>query len=73
MEQVYPATNEKGEYYLYDDNGKGVTNQKTLRSIAEGQKLIAEWEKRIESYHLEEIFGDDDEEDGEIDTEGENS
>ncbi len=57
MEQVYPATNEKGEYYLYDDNGKGVTNQRTLRALSEGWEIINEWKKRMEKFELE----DDDE------------
>lgn len=42
-ERVYPATNEKGEYYLYDDEGNGVTNQKTLRALAEAQEFISMW------------------------------
>ena len=41
---------------VYDDDGKRVTNPKTLHAIAEGQELIAEWEKRIERYHIEDIF-----------------
>ncbi len=45
-----------------------IKNPRTLRSIAEGQELIAAWKKRMESYHLEEIFGDYDGEDEEIDT-----
>lgn len=53
MEQVYPATNEKGEYYLYDDNGKGVTNQKTLRALSEIWEIINEWKKRMEKFELE--------------------
>ncbi|MBQ3653050.1 MAG: hypothetical protein II954_01380 [Synergistaceae bacterium] len=47
LERVYPATDENGEYYLYDDEGNGVTNQRTLRSIAEGQKFIALWRKMM--------------------------
>lgn len=58
---------------IYDEDGTQIKNPRTLRSIAEGQELIAAWKKRMDSYHLDEIFGDDDEEDGEIDTEEENS
>ncbi len=42
-ERIYPATNEKGEYYLYDDEGNGVTNQRTLRALAEAQEFISMW------------------------------
>lgn len=33
---------------MYDDEGKRITNPITLQSFAEGQELIAEWERRIE-------------------------
>ncbi len=71
LERVYPATNEKGEYYLYDDEGNGVTNQRTLRSIAEGQELIAEWERRIERTGMAEALRRYYEGDDELDPEEE--
>ncbi len=49
MERIYPATDENGEYYLYDDNGNGVTNQATLRSLAEAREIAAEWRKSMTS------------------------
>ena len=56
---------------IYDEDGTQIKNPKTLRSMAEAMELAAAWEKRMESYHLDEIFGDYDEEDGD-DTEKEN-
>ena len=53
MEQVYPAMNERGEYYLYDDDGKGVTNQTTLRALSEGWEAIKAWRKRMEIFEQE--------------------
>lgn len=58
---------------IYDEDGTQIKNPRTLRSMAEAMELADAWEKRMESYHLEEIFGDYDEEDGEVDTEEENS
>ena len=52
---------------MYDDEGRRITNPKTLRSFAEGQEIIAEWERRVDSYHLDDILGD-----AEDDTEEEN-
>ena len=73
MEQVTEPKIDWRNIRIYDEDGTQIKNPRTLRSIAEGQELIAAWEKRMDSYHLEEIFGDDDKEDGEIDTEEENS
>ena len=56
---------------IFDEDGSQIKNPRTLRSIAEAQELIEAWEKRIDSYHLEEIFGRYDEEDDDIDTEEE--
>ena len=53
---------------MYYDDGRRITNPDILKSIAEGQEIIAAWEKRIESYHLEDILGD-----AEDDTEEENN
>ena len=53
---------------MYDDEGKRITNPKTLRAMAEGQELVAEWERRIDSYHLEDIFGKYDEEEADLDS-----
>ena len=58
---------------IYDEDGTQIKNPRTLRSMAEAMELADAWEKRMESYHREEIFGDYDEEDGEVDTEEENS
>ena len=49
---------------MYDEDGRRITNPKVLRSMAEAMELGDAWEKRMESYHLEEIFGRYDEEDG---------
>ena len=43
---------------MYYDDGRRITNPDILRSIAEGQEIIAAWEKRVDSYHLEDILGD---------------
>ena len=56
---------------MYDEDGRQITNPKVLRSMAEAMELGDAWEKRMESYHLEEIFGPYVEED-EDDTEEEN-
>ena len=55
MEQLYPATDENGEYYLYDDNGNGVTNQVTLRALSDGWKVIKAWRKNMEKFEREEL------------------
>ncbi len=76
MEQVLEreaATQERKIYdwrdiEMYYDDGRRITNPDILKSIAEGQKIIAAWEKRIDSYHLENIL-----EDTEYDTEEENN
>ena len=73
MEQVTEPKIGWRNIRIYDEDGTQIKNPRTLRSIAEAQELIAAWEKRMDSYHLDEIFGDDDEEDGEIDTDEENS
>ena len=71
MEQVIERRHVPQEYVnivVYDDDGNRVTNLRTLRSIAEGQKIIAEWDKRMNSYNLDKIFGSNTEEDyGEVD------
>ena len=51
---------------MYDDEGKRITNPKTLRAMAEGQELISEWKQRIERYHYEDIFRKHEEEDEEL-------
>lgn len=53
MERIYPAIDENGEYYLYDDNGNGVTNQATLRSLAEAQEILADWLKMKEKWKID--------------------
>ena len=59
-------------FRIYDDDGTQIKNPDTLQAIAEAMELGDAWERRIESYHLEEIFGKYDEEDDEdIDAEEE--
>ena len=52
---------------MYDDEGKRITNPKTLRAMARCEELADEWERRIDSYHLEEIFCRHDEEEADLD------
>lgn len=73
MEQVSAPKIDWRNIRIYDEDGSQIRNPRTLRSIAEAQELIAAWEKRMDSYHLDEIFGDDDEEEEDIDSEEENS
>ena len=35
---------------MYDENGERITNERTLRAMAEGQEIIAEWERRVDRY-----------------------
>ena len=53
---------------MYDDEGKRITNPKTLRAMARSIELADEWERRIDSYHLEEIFGRHDKEEADLDS-----
>lgn len=50
---------------IFDEDGSQIKNPRTLRSIATAMELGDAWEKRMEGYHLEEIFGKYDEEDEE--------
>ena len=43
---------------VYDDFGHRVTNVRTLRSIMEGQRIIAEWEARMDRYERERLLGE---------------
>ncbi|MBQ7543533.1 MAG: hypothetical protein IJT02_01165 [Synergistaceae bacterium] len=50
---------------MYYDDGRRITNPDILQSIAEGQELIAEWDRRIERTGMAEAMrryyeGDDD-------------
>ena len=56
---------------MYDDEGKRITNPITLQSFAEGQELIAEWEKRIERTGMAEALRSYYEGDDELDPEEE--
>lgn len=60
-------------FRIFDEDGSQIKNPKVLRSIAEAMELGDAWERRMESYHLEEIFGPYDEEDEDVDTEEEDS
>ena len=53
---------------MYDDEGKRITNPKTLHAMARSEELADEWERRIDSYHLEDIFGKYDEEEADLDS-----
>lgn len=68
MEQVAEPKIDWRNIRIYDEDGTQIKNPRTLRSMAEAMELADAWEKRIESYHL-----NYDEEDGEIDTDEENS
>ncbi|GEM_PF-5449166 len=68
MEQAAEPKIDWRNIRIYDEDGTQIKNPRTLRSMAEAMELADAWEKRIESYHL-----DYDEEDGEIDTDEENS
>ena len=56
---------------MYDDEGKRITNPVTLESFAEGQELIAEWERRIERTGMGEAMRRYYEGGGELDSEEE--
>ena len=46
---------------MYDEDGTQIKNPKTLRAMAEGQEIIAEWERRIDLYlkeNAEEVDGE---------------
>ena len=53
---------------MYYDDGRRITNPSILQSMAEAEALADEWERRIDSYHLEDIFGKYDKEDDELDS-----
>ena len=65
MEQITDWRNIR----IYDEDGTQIKNPKTLRAMAEAMKLADAWEKRIDTYHLEEIFGRYNEENVNFDTE----
>ena len=52
MEQITDWRNIR----IYDEDGTQIKNPKTLRAMAEAMKLADAWEKRIDSYHLEDLF-----------------
>ena len=41
---------------MYDEDGTQVKNPKTLRAMAEAMEIADEWERRMERYHVEDIF-----------------
>ena len=57
MEQVATPKYDWRTLEIFDEDGSQIKNPRTLRSIAEAMELGDAWEKRMESYHLEEIFG----------------
>lgn len=38
---------------IYDDDGSQIRNPRTLRAIAEGQEILAEWLKRKEKWKID--------------------
>ncbi len=66
MEQVLEreaATQERKIYdwrdiEMYYDDGRRITNPDILMGMAEAMELADKWERRMDSYNLEEIFGD---------------
>ena len=53
MEEVLERGTIPPEYediVLYDDNGKRVTKLSTLRSIAEAQRIVADWVSFMEDH-----------------------
>ena len=57
MEQVTAPKYDWRTLEIFDEDGSQIKNPRTLRSIAKAMELGDAWEKRMESYHLEEIFG----------------
>ena len=57
MEQVAAPKYDWRTLEIFDEDGSQIKNPRTLRSIAKAMELGDAWEKRMESYHLEEIFG----------------
>lgn len=68
MEQVLERETTAGtkidwrDIEMYYDDGRRITNPEILMGMAEAQEIAEAWEKRMESYNLEEVFGgfDDD-------------
>ena len=42
---------------MYYDDGRRITNPEILMGMAEAQEIADAWERRMESYNLEEILG----------------
>ena len=42
---------------MYYDDGRRITNPEILMGMAEAQEIAEAWERRMESYNLEEVFG----------------
>ena len=49
----FEASNPGFKVYRMYDEGRLITNPHVLRSIAEGQEIIAEWRKTMERYKME--------------------
>lgn len=56
---------------MYYDDGRRITNPDILMSIAEGQDIIADWDRSIESSGMGEIMRRYYEEDDDLDTQEE--
>ena len=65
MEQVLERKAKTEERKIYDwrdiemyyDDGRRITNPEILMGMAEAQEIAEAWERRMESYNLEEVFG----------------
>ena len=71
MEQAATPKYDWRTLEIYDEDGSQIKNPRTLRGMVEAQELIEAWKKRIDSWHLEEILGRNDEEDENLDTQEE--
>ena len=68
MEQAAAPKYDWRTLEIFDEDGSQIKNPRTLRGMVEAQELIEAWKKRIDSWHIDEILGRNDEEDGNIDT-----
>lgn len=53
---------------MYDDEGRRITNPRTLRAMVQAEEIADAWARRIDSYHFEEISGSYGEEGAGLDT-----
>lgn len=53
MEQVSAPKIDWRNIRIYDEDGSQIRNPRTLRAIAEGQEILAEWLKRKEKWKID--------------------